>query len=380
MRWVTGGRRLVGWMLAAGVTVVMAQFGTVVVLVLLSVSSAAPASACPVSITESLSIMGPPLTTADRVTDWWGNRPDPPWLGVTIGELIDLYYAEGLAEGVRPEVAIAQAVHETGYFTSADTAINNYAGIGHPDGAGLGMGFATAAIGVRAHVQLLRAYAEGNDTAFASPRVGPRAGASANTLLELAGTWAADLSYAEKVVAILTAMIPGGGSDPVADSCAGITGSPVNADGYSLPVDRIWYERHPEWFSKPHHDYPAADIPVPEGTPVYAMVSGMVTSAPVGGRCGLGVSYRGDDGLSYVACHGSDGGQLVTPGARVSAGQLIMHSSWTGNVQPPGPGGTHLHQGVRRNGDEVCPQTLFAVIAESRPIDIAALPSGGCST
>jgi murein DD-endopeptidase MepM/ murein hydrolase activator NlpD len=338
-----------------------------------------------VAATESVSIMGPPLATVDRALAWWGERPDPPRLDVTPAALIDLYYVEGMAEGVRPELALAQAALETGDFMSTDTAIHNYAGIGHPDGAGSGFRFPSPAVGVRAHVQLLRAYAEGNDADFASERVAPRAAASATTLVELAGTWAVDPRYAEKVATVLTAITgaPVPGPAPASSSgivsCAGLTGAAVSADGYSLPVDRVWYDAHPSWFAKPHHDYPAADIPVPEGTVIYAMVSGTVTAAPVGGRCGLGVSYRGDDGLAYVACHGSDGGLLVRPGDRVSAGQVIMHAGWTGNVIPPGPGGTHLHQGVSRNGDAVCPQGLFAAIDERRPVDLAALPTTGCS-
>lgn len=374
-------RRLVGWIVGLAVLSVFAPFAATVVIVVMAVSSSAPAAACPVAATESLSIMGPPLSTADRVIGWWGNRPNQPRLDVTPPELIDLYYAEGLAEGVRPELAFAQAVFETGYFSSTDTAINNYAGIGHPDGAGSGMAFQSPAIGVRAHVQLLRAFAEGNDADFTSERVVPRPGASATTLLELAGTWAADPNYAEKVVAVLSAITGGSAErDEAVDSlCAGLTGSPVTADGYSLPVDRVWYERHPAWFTKPHHDYPAADIPVPEGTPVYAMVSGVVTAGPVGGPCGLGVSYRGDDGLEYVACHGSDGGPIVRPGDRLLAGQMIMHSSWTGRVIPPTLAGSHLHQGIRRNGVDVCPQLMFEAIAQGHAIDVAAVPSSGCT-
>jgi hypothetical protein len=56
-----------------------------------------------------------------------------------------------------------------------------------------------------------------------------------------------------------------------------------------------------------------------------------------------------------------------------------MHTSWTGNVQPPGPDGTHLHQGVRRNGVQVCPQPLFAAIAAGQPVDVTTLPTSGCS-
>jgi murein DD-endopeptidase MepM/ murein hydrolase activator NlpD len=377
------GRRLAGWALVIAVVCVIAPFAAGLVIVLVAVSSAAPAAACPVSIHDGVPIMGPPMAVPETVMAWWGNRPDPPRLGVTVDELVELYYQEGRDEGVRPEIALAQAVVETGHFTSSDTAINNYAGIGHPDGAGSGGEFPSPSVGVRAHVQLLRAFAEGNDTDFANERVTPRAGARADTIVELAGTWATDPTYAEKVVTVLAAMTGRTQGDATASTstCAGlgVTGAPISADGYALPVDAVWYERHPWWFAKPHHDYPAADVPVSEGTPVYAMVSGVVTAAPVGGMCGRGVWYRGDDGLAYVACHGRDGGLVVGPGDRVAAGQLIMHSSWTGNVSPPGPAGTHLHQGVRRSGVQVCPQAMFEAIAEGSPIDIDALPSAGCS-
>jgi hypothetical protein len=378
-RW---NRRALVWTSALAVVTVMTLVTGMVMLIVLAVSSAAPASACPVAATESVSIMGPALSTPERVLAWWGGRPKPSRLRVSVAELVDLYYAEGTAEGVRPELAMAQAVHETGYFASTDTAINNYAGIGHPDGAGAGHRFKSPEVGVRAHVQLLRAYAEGNTTDFASERVAPRAGARAGTLVELAGTWATDPAYGAKVVAVLSAMTGAAASEirtVTQGSCMGLTGAPVGPDGSALPVDRGWYDQHRKWFTKPHHDYPAADIPVPEGTPVYAMVSGVVTAAPVGGNCGLGVAYRGDDGLAYVACHGSDGGDIVGPGDRIAAGQVIMHSSWTGRVVPAGPGGSHLHAGVRRDGVNVCPQPMFSAIAERRPVDITALPTSGCS-
>ena len=36
---------------------------------------------------------------------------------------------------------------------------------------------------------------------------------------------------------------------------------------YTLPVDRSVFDLHPEYLSKPHHDYPAIDIPLAVGTP-----------------------------------------------------------------------------------------------------------------
>lgn len=57
---------------------------------------------------------------------------------------------------MRGDIALAQAVHETGHFASPDTARNNFAGIGHPDGAPGGHGFPNARTGVRAHIQLFK--------------------------------------------------------------------------------------------------------------------------------------------------------------------------------------------------------------------------------
>ncbi|HMG43439.1 MAG TPA: peptidoglycan DD-metalloendopeptidase family protein, partial [Acidimicrobiales bacterium] len=154
----------------------------------------------------------------------------------------------------------------------------------------------------------------------------------------------------------------------------GLTGSGQVVGGYALPLDMTWYTQHKDWFTKPHHDYPAADIPVPTGTPVYAAAPGTVASAPTSGKCGTGVTVNGDDGAYYIYCHGSDGGVLISPGERVDAGQLIMHSASTGNSTGP-----HLHFGIQINGQDRCPQQFFVGIAESRPVSPQSLAASGCS-
>jgi len=78
-------------------------------------------------------------------------------------------------------MAFAQAVLETGDFTNSDTAINNFAGIGHFDGTASGSPFPNPIIGVRAQIQLLKKLALGNDAPLANPDVAPGAGASAST-------------------------------------------------------------------------------------------------------------------------------------------------------------------------------------------------------
>jgi hypothetical protein len=135
--------------------------------------------------------------TAEQLVTWWSStrRDQPAGLDLEVAEVIRLYLSEGDAEGVRGDLAWAQAVHETGYFTSSDTQRNNFAGIAHHDGAGSGRAFGDVAEGVRAHIQLLKKFAAGNDAQLAARDVAPDAGARATTWADLAGTWASDPSY-----------------------------------------------------------------------------------------------------------------------------------------------------------------------------------------
>lgn len=173
-------------------------------------------------------------------------------------------------------------------------------------------------------------------------------------------------------------------------TCDSGGGSGVIVGGFSLPVDQKWFDQHKNWFTKPHHDYPAADIPVPDGTKIYSMTAGKVIKAPIvkgNSSYGQGVQIQASDGTIFIYAHGKDGGSI--PGAKegdtVSAGQLIMHSSYTGNVSPPGPAGAHLHLEIRPAGagfeGVVCPQDLLVAIGEKRAEipAIGDLPRNGCT-
>lgn len=145
---------------------------------------------------------------------------------------------------------------------------------------------------------------------------------------------------------------------------------------YGLPVDKKWYDQHPDWFTKPHHDYPAADIPVPLGSLVYSMSDGKIIQAPVGGGCGTGVMVDAGGGVQFLYCHGSDGGSL--PGAKngdvIKAGELIMHSASTGSSTGP-----HLHVQITINGAKHCPQTFFVGIVDAKIPGLNTLPTSGCT-
>ncbi len=155
-----------------------------------------------------------------------------------------------------------------------------------------------------------------------------------------------------------------------------LTQGTVTADGlyaFPLPVDVVTVAQ----IRRTHHDYPASDLLVPEGTPVYAAHPGTVTSisTPCADaqrcRCGWGVHIAGADGHSYSYCHGSQ--TFVEAGADVAAGELIMASGNTGNSDAP-----HLHFQIRNpDGALLCPQPLLEAWWNGIGLSpIAALTSG----
>ena len=89
-----------------------------------------------------------------------------------------------------------------------------------------------------------------------------------------------------------------------------------------------------------HHDYPAADIAAPEGSPVYALADATVVrswSAP-DPRCGIGLTLDTADGQQWTYCHLSYLDAAVTAGAQLAAGTEVGLVGMTGDATGP-----HLH-------------------------------------
>lgn len=349
----------------------------------LGVTGAAPGACAPLTdLAEdgTPSLLGSSALTVADLRGWWNDtgRPQPGRLGLPIDELIALYLSEGDAEGVRGDLAFAQAIVETGYFTNRDTEINNFAGIAHYDGAASGAGFSDPVVGVRAQIQLLKKYAAGNGVTLANVDVSPDAGASATTWGGLAGTWASSTDYWAVLSSVYDSMLEHAGtrSGVVAAATGGCVGGALATSGdYALPLERRWYDEHPSWFTRPHHDYPAIDIPVPTGTRLYTATGGIVVSTPTSGRCGIGVIVNGDDGAQYTYCHGRPGSHAVATGDRVTAGHYLMDSASTGNSSGP-----HLHFAIRADGMARCPQQFLVAIAEGQPVTPDGLPTAGCTS
>jgi|GEM_PF-2832852 len=146
-----------------------------------------------------------------------------------------------------------------------------------------------------------------------------------------------------------------------------ITGSGGTA--FSLPVPRGALPRGE--YDDPHHDYPAIDLPVPTGTPAFAVRAGTVVRIS-DSSCGTGINLTGTDGAVYTYCHFS--AWSVAGGATVAAGQQIGLTGNTGNSTGP-----HLHFGIRTGSTRRCPQAfLLAIYDGLAPPTASSLPTTGC--
>ncbi len=134
----------------------------------------------PLSVPKTLSeydtaIIGTPLASQQQCVDYLLSVNPYPAISVSPKELVSYYYEEGEREGIRPDVAFAQALKETGFFRYGGTVTpdqNNYCGLGTTSSEVKGAYFATSQLGVRAHIQHLLAYASTRQPAF--PVVDPR--------------------------------------------------------------------------------------------------------------------------------------------------------------------------------------------------------------
>ncbi len=158
----------------------------------------------------SLSIEGDSAFTGTELSQWFiaqGRQADAT---VPVDQLAGFYISEGQAEGVRGDMAFAQAMVETGGFTNPDTiSLNNFAGIGHCDSCASGFAFKTAQLGVRGQIQLLKSYAE-KTPKYVNPVVDPRLVGPAGccqTWTQLTKTWASDPNYGPKILGVYQTML-----------------------------------------------------------------------------------------------------------------------------------------------------------------------------
>lgn len=112
-------------------------------------------------VPENVTILGEPVANQAQMVNFIKSRNATPKINCTVEELVNYYYEEAGLEGIRPDVAICQAIKETGTWNYGGDVIpeqNNYCGLGTTGGGVKGAFFETPQIGVRAHIQHLLSY------------------------------------------------------------------------------------------------------------------------------------------------------------------------------------------------------------------------------
>ena len=123
-------------------------------------------------------------------------------------DLPKLYREEATLEGVNYDIAFCQMCVETEFLRfggEIKPLQNNFAGLGTIGGSSETASFDSARIGVRAHIQHLKAYAslEPLVQEVVDPRFRFVTRGIASSIDQLSGRWSADLEYGAKITAML---------------------------------------------------------------------------------------------------------------------------------------------------------------------------------
>ena len=109
---------------------------------------------------------------------------------------------------------------------------------------------------------------------------------------------------------------------------------------------------HPIWGDERFHS--GVDLGASQGTPIYAIAAGTVTTATYGDANGYYVSISHGNGYGSVYCHMTN--YIVSVGDSVSQGQVIGYVGSTGWSTGP-----HLHFEIHVNGRTVNPMDYILI-------------------
>ncbi len=122
--------------------------------------------------------------------------------------IAEAYIKIGKKYGLRGDIALCQAIIETGWFRYQGSAVkpehHNYCGLGVVKNGQTGAGFDTVEDGVRAHIQHLYAYCCNKDLPRKEKLVDPRFSlvkrGSAPKWKDLSGRWAQNPQYGKQIL------------------------------------------------------------------------------------------------------------------------------------------------------------------------------------
>lgn len=165
---------------------------------------------------QEISIFGENELTMGQAAAYIRQNAPNVKLACSVEELVEWYWKEAAIEGIRADIALCQAILETGFFRYGGDVSrhqNNFCGLGTTGGGVRGAGFSTPQLGVRAHIQHLLAYAKKD-----MPKtkiIDPRYKLAHDIRMErglitkwsgLNGTWAMGKEYCEKIMAHYVSM------------------------------------------------------------------------------------------------------------------------------------------------------------------------------
>jgi hypothetical protein len=159
-------------------------------------------------------ILGPSLLSVAQLAGWFESTGERANTTVPLEKLARYYMEAGQLTGVRGDIAFAQSIVETGYFSfpaSGQDApgYNNFAGIGACGSCKHGWKFPSALSGVMTQESLLSEYAE------PPPLYGPPGGLVAGlgvagccrTWMALSGVWASNPNYGYVILSVYREML-----------------------------------------------------------------------------------------------------------------------------------------------------------------------------
>ncbi len=160
----------------------------------------------------SPTILGATALTGAELAAWYTSTGHKANTTVPIGALAGDYQAAGKATGVRYDLAFAQSIVETGYFSfpsygQLTAKDNNFAGIGACDSCATGWSFPNAQTGVSAQLELLEAYASIQTVPTPLLRGPVGVGGCCQTWTALAGKWASSVVYGISIMTVYNQML-----------------------------------------------------------------------------------------------------------------------------------------------------------------------------
>ena len=173
-----------------------------------------------VTVSPSSTLLARPRGSVGQVSTYLLARPHGVYSEAEVKAIADDYFAVAGPVGLDPLIAASQMIEETAHLSSfwSQPPRHNMAGIGVTGEAGAGVSFPSAQEGVRAHIGRLLAFAlkAGAETpgqlslieeALSFRPLSSDHRGVAPTLGGLAGRWAADLQYANKIARIANQVI-----------------------------------------------------------------------------------------------------------------------------------------------------------------------------